>query len=182
MRRFTRNVGPAVLGLAALGAMMSSAAARADAPPRRLVLSGYADGVQGENLITGRYALVIQQLAGHGARFEDDEVSASTNLCVAYIMTRRLSEARAACDEAVRDAQLDPSSSTMLSRLAHDEEMAIAYSNRAVLKLVEGQPTSAAHDIAKARGLSRAQYVSQNLSAVRELAPAVAAASRAPGL
>jgi hypothetical protein len=146
MRRFTRSVGPAALGFAVLGAMTLSASARAAAPPHRLVLSGYADGVQGENLMKGRYAAVIRELADHGVRFKSDEVAASTNLCVAYIMTRHLSEARTACDEALRDAKLDVVGFTMYSRMAHDEEVAIAYSNRAVLELVQGQPTSAAND------------------------------------
>jgi hypothetical protein len=165
MRRLQRNVGPAALGLVALGAMILSAAARAEAPSRRLVLSGYADGVQGENLIAGRYADVIHQLAGHGAHFEDDEVSASTNLCVAYIMTRHFSAAHAACDEALRDAKLDPSSSTMLSHMMHNEEVAIAYSNRAVLKLVEAQSTSASSSgDAQSPAAARARPVAQSSS------------------
>jgi hypothetical protein len=154
MWRFMRNVGSKALGGAVLGAVILSAAARAEAPPHRLMLSGYADGIQGENLMTGRYAVVIQQLAGHGAHFQDDEVSASTNLCVAYIMTRQLSEAQPTCDEALRDAKLDLSGSTMLSRMAHNEEVAIAYANRAVLRLVEGQQASAAQDLASARALA----------------------------
>lgn len=154
MWTFMRDLGPKALGGAVLGTMILSTAAHAEAPPHQLVLSGYADGVQGENLMTRRYAVVIQQLAGHGAHFQDDEVSASTNLCVAYIMTRHLSEAQAACDEALRDAKLDLSGSTMFSRMAHNEEVAIAYANRAVLRLVEGHEASAAEDIASARALA----------------------------
>jgi len=182
MTRKLKSVGAKALGLMVVGSLALSSAARAQAPAHQLVLSGYADGVQGENLITGRYELVIEQLASHRGHFEEDEVSASTNLCVAYIMTRHLGAAHAACDEALRDAKLDLSSSTMLSRLAHNEEVALAYSNRAVLKLLQGQPSGAADDMGRARALSQAQYVSQNLSAVMQAAPTVAAATRAGSL
>ena len=158
-RNFTRNARPAAFGVALLGSMMVATAARAEPPSPKLMLSAYADGPQGEALLAGRYDLVILRLGSHGAPFDDDEVSASTNLCVAYIMTRRWSSAEAACDEAVRDAKLDAPEPTMFSRLARDQEVAIAYSNRAVLKAVEGQPRSAADDKARARTLAHGDLV-----------------------
>lgn len=176
MRKLMRNAGPAAFGLAVLGSMMLGAAARAETPSHKLMLSGYADGPQGEALLAGRYDLVILRLAGHGAPFDVDEVSASTNLCVAYIMTRHWSSAQRVCDEALRDARLDTPEPTMFSRLARNEEVAIAYSNRAVLKLIEGRAASAADDLAKARALSHADFVSRNESAAYALTTTVAAA------
>jgi hypothetical protein len=144
MRKFLRSAGPRALGFAVLGAMIFGAAARAGAPApvHKLVLSGYADGADGPNLLAGRYDAVIRRLAAHGVPFFADEVSASTNLCVAYIMTRHWKAAHSACDEALRDAELDVSDPTIFSRMRHDEEVAIASSNRAVLKAVEGELTA----------------------------------------
>jgi hypothetical protein len=180
MRKFVRSAGPKALGFAVLGSMILGAAARADAPaaPHKLVLSGYADGVEGSNLLTGRYDAVVRRLAAHGVPFFADEVSASTNLCIAYIMTRAWKAAHAACDEALRDAQLEVTDPTIGSRMLHDEAVAIAYSNRAVLKAIDGQPASAADDMGKARALSRADFLSQNLVAVGELTTTVAVATR----
>ncbi len=179
MRKFVRSAGPKALGFAVLGAMIFGAAARAAAPApvHKLVLSGYAEGADGSNLRAGRYDAVIRRLAAHGAPFFADEVSASTNLCVAYIMTRHFKAAHSACDEALRDAELDVADPTIFSRMLRNEEVAIAYSNRAVLKAVEGQPVSAADDMAKARALSQSDFVSENLGAVGELSTTVATAT-----
>jgi hypothetical protein len=144
MMKFVRSAGPKAFGFAILAAMIFAAAARAGAPApaHKLVLSGYADGADGSNLLAGRYDAVIRRLAAHGMPYFADEVSASTNLCVAYIMTGRWKAADSACDEALRDAELDVSDATIFSRMRHDEEVAIAYSNRAVLKAVEGRLTT----------------------------------------
>ncbi len=154
MRKFLRSTGPAALGFAVLGSIALGAASAHAAPKHKLVLSGYADGPEGSNLLTGRYDAVIRRLADHGAAFAGDEVSASTNLCVAYVMTRRLEAAQPACDEALRAAQLDETEPTIFARQRHDEEVAVAYSNRAILKTIEGQTASAVDDMAKARALN----------------------------
>ncbi|HTW39092.1 MAG TPA: hypothetical protein VMD49_11035 [Steroidobacteraceae bacterium] len=176
MRKLMRNAGPAAFGLAVLGSILLGGAARAETAAHKLLLSGYADGPQGEALLAGRYDLVIVRLAAHGAPFDADEVSASTNLCVAYIMSRHWNSAETVCDEALRDAKLDAPEPTMFSRLARNEEVAIAYSNRAVLKLIEGRAQSAADDLAKARTLSHADFISRNESAASALTTTVAAA------
>jgi hypothetical protein len=183
MRRIVRNATRAAFGCAVLGSVVLGAAARAQPPSHKLVLAGYADGPQGSALLAGRYDAVILRLAAHGMQFEEDEVSASTNLCVAYVATRRWRSADTACDEALEDARLDaraPTAPTLSVRLACNEEVAVAYSNRAVLELIEGRVASAAGDMARARALSSAESISQNSSAVGMLATAVAAATPAP--
>jgi hypothetical protein len=178
MRKFMRSAAQATLGFAVLGSMMLGTGARASAPAHKLVLAAYQDGLDGSNLLAGRYDAVIGRLGAHGVPFDGDHVSASTNLCVAYVMTRRYRAAHAACDEALRAAELDVPEPTMFARRLHNEELAIAYSNRAVLRAIAGEPASAADDMAKARALSRSDFVSQNRTAVGARSITVAAATR----
>ncbi|HTX24815.1 MAG TPA: hypothetical protein VMD03_09170 [Steroidobacteraceae bacterium] len=172
-----RNAGATALGALVLGSTMFGATAHADVAAHKLVLSGYADGAEGEHLLAGKYAAVIERLGAHGAAFAGNEVAASTNLCVAYIMTHSWKAADGTCDEAVREARLDLPDPTIAARLTRNEEVAIAYSNRAVLKMLEGRSAGAADDLARARSLSRSPFVTQNLSAVNELGATVAAAT-----
>ncbi len=178
MRRFFRNAGPAAFGLVVLGSMTAGAAARVEPAAHKLALVAYVDGPAGEALLAKRYGTVLERLAAH-APFAD-AVPASTNLCVAYIMTRHWPAADAACDAALREAQLDDPEPTLAARRVRNEEVAIGYSNRAVLKLIEGRAASAADDLAKARRLSSASFASQNLSAAGALTSTFTAAIEAP--
>ncbi len=146
----------------------------------KLVLSGYGDRAAGATLLAGHYGTVIEELGGHGPSFARDAVAASTNLCIAYIMTARWSAAHPACDEAVALAALDVPERDLLSREMHGEQMAVAYSNRAVLHWLESRPASAAEDLSKARALEPgSEAVSQNLAALRSRSGAgVLAATR----
>ena len=126
-----RRLG-SVTGLAAAAVLAVSAAHAAD--PGKLALSAYSDGVAGAEVMSGDYGAAITKLAPHGIAFYTDAVSASTNLCVAYVATGQLTQAKAACDEAVRVAQLDLTGVSPLERLERvDSALALAQSNRAVL-------------------------------------------------
>lgn len=173
-----RLAGPGALGAAAAAALLAGAhAGPAHAGPipagpahpgaadHKLVLSGYEDDAAGAQLLAGRYGAVIEKLAHHGRAFTDDEVAASTNLCVAYIMTAKWDAAHAACDEAIALASLDVPQPGALSLRAHNEQIALAYSNRAVLQWLEDHRASAADDLSKAKALSPdSEAVSQNLT------------------
>jgi len=138
----------------AIAALMLSAQAHATDGQHKSVLTGYEDGPAGTSLLAGDYESVMVRLGGHSVLFKRDAVAASTNLCVAYIMSRAWDAAHAACDEALALARLDASSFLPHSHKDRDQEVAIAYSNRAVLYRLRAQPASAAHDIAKARALA----------------------------
>jgi hypothetical protein len=63
--------------------------------------------------------------------------------------------------------------------VTHDEQVALAYSNRAVLAWLEHRAASAADDMEKARALSPdAAFVAYNLTTLRIHAPLVG--GRAP--
>lgn len=124
---------------AALAALLMGSAAFAAGEPAKLVLSGFTDAAAGDALMAGHYAAVIDRLAPHAAAFDADQVAASTNLCVAYVAAGRLQEAHPACDEAVATARRDMPGATLADHLAHDNAVAIAYANRAVLDKLAGE-------------------------------------------
>jgi len=140
----------AALGLLIAAGSLLGSTASADASAGKIVLSGYADGVGGESLMAGDYAAIIGKLGAHGMGFALDPIAASTNLCIAYIMTHAWDKADGACDEAVRVAKLDTPTGTLYERATHDHQVAIAYSNRAVLHSLEANPLEAASDLAHA--------------------------------
>ncbi len=126
---------PLAAALAATVLVASAAHAEASG---KLVLSGFEDAAEGEQLMAGDYAAVIQKLAPHSIAFEADEVAASTNLCVAYVATGKLEQAHSACDEAIAMARLDWGDS-LLERLSHQDALSLAYANRAVLTRLSGE-------------------------------------------
>jgi len=154
--------------MAVAGALSAAAlAAHADGTAPKAVLSGYTDGVAGASLMAGDYRAVIDQLGAHGLSYASDELSASTNLCVAYIMTRQWTAAHAVCDEAIRIARLEPHDSLLFAWKMHDFNVALAYSNRAVLDWLEARRERTASDLAHAQALSPdAQFVTQNTVAL----------------
>ncbi len=154
------------LGAAILATALLTAGAHANAAHRKFVLSGYEEQAAGADLLAGRYVKVIEELGPRGARFADEEIAASTNLCVAYIMSANWDAARPTCDGAVALAELDVSARDLPSREAHAEQVALAYSNRAVLNWLEDRPASAVDDLSKAHVLAPASlFVSENLAA-----------------
>jgi Flp pilus assembly protein TadD len=127
------------MAAAMAGTLLLASAAHADVESGKLVLSGFADAAAGEQLLAGNYASVIQKLAPHASDFNVNEVAASTNLCVAYVASGRLDEARNACNEAIKLARLDDIDVPFLERLAHQDPLSIAKANRAVLGKLSGQ-------------------------------------------
>jgi len=166
------------LRIAALASMCCAASAHADGTHPKMTLSAYLNAPDGEPLLAGRYGEVIGALGSHGLRFKQDAVAASTNLCVAYIMTHRWSEAHRACDEAILYAKLEMPESRGFVPGPH-ETVAIAYSNRAVLEWLENRSVSAADDLARAHALAPdSESVAQNLA--RLGVPLTAGGARTP--
>jgi hypothetical protein len=141
------------------------------------MLSGYEDAAAGPSLIAGRYSSVIKALASHGALYQHEPAEASTNLCVAYVATHQWEAADTECDAAVVAAKLAVGGAMLFERKQRDEEVALAYSNRAVLHWLEDHPDLAASDFAVARVLSpEAEFVSHNVAAFSSAKSAAAQA------
>jgi hypothetical protein len=134
-----KNMRHVPLAAAMAGTLLIASAAHADVESGKLVLSGFTDAADGQQLLAGDYAAVIQKLAPHSTDFTVNEVAASTNLCVAYVASGRLDEAHNACNEAIKLAHLDNFDVPFLERMAHQDPLSIAKANRAVLSKLSGQ-------------------------------------------
>jgi hypothetical protein len=155
------------LRVALLAGMCAAAGAQAAGPSAKAVLSGYSDGAAGASLMTGDYARVITELGFRGSPYRSDELSASTNLCVAYVMTRAWQKADAMCDEALSVARGEESDLVLYTRAMRAEHVAVAYSNRAVLRWLESRPEAVAHDLGRARAYAPdAAFVAQNIAVI----------------
>ena len=156
-----------------------AADAHSTAVQPRMVLSAYVDAADGQTLLAGHYDAVLAAFGSRGLRFKQDELAASTNLCVAYIMMHQWSEAHFACDEAIRFAKLEVPQSPRFPRDDHAVHIAVAYSNRAVLEYLEHRPASAADDLTRAQAAAPdSRFVAQNRASMR--APLTAGAARSP--
>jgi tetratricopeptide (TPR) repeat protein len=135
----------------------------------RFVFTAYSDAAGGADVVAGRYQAALEQLRAHRDAMDLDPSAANTNRCVAYSMTLRWQQARAACDAAVRAAN-EQRQSAQASWLpaSNTESLAVAYANRAVVNWLSDDDAAAREDLAKARELSpRAAFVAQNLAALR---------------
>jgi Tetratricopeptide repeat len=131
------------LAAAVAATLLTATAAHADVEVSgsKLKLAAYVDTAAGDQLMEGNYSAVIQTLAPHAYAYNADEVAASTNLCVAYVAAGQLDAAHTACDEAVKMARMDKSTAklTLAEHIAHEDALALAVSNRAVLTKLSGE-------------------------------------------
>ncbi len=108
-----------------------------------------------EAMVAGRFDEAAE-IAG-GARLHADEVGASIVECAALIAGRDLDAAEAVCDRSVEMAQR-PITTVYNPRGHRDREaLAMAYSNRAVLRSLRGDARGAASDITVALRQNRFQ-------------------------
>ena len=84
------------------------------------------------------------------SRLHADEVGASTVACAAYIAQRDLDAADAVCDRSVELAQRPITTVYNPRGHADREALAMAYSNRAVLRSLRGDRAGAAADLERA--------------------------------
>jgi hypothetical protein len=181
-RLFDSISGCRPIRVAAFASVCFAAGAHADDAHQKMTLSAYTDAAEGQAVLAGRYGEVIDVLGSHGSQFKQDELAASTNLCVAYIMTHRWSEAQPACDEAIRFAKLEMPESPAFADHTYGERVAIAYSNRAVLEWLEARSVTAADDLARAHALAPgAEFVVQNLARLHASLTAAGSGSPARG-
>ncbi|HEU4590182.1 MAG TPA: hypothetical protein VFS13_04675 [Steroidobacteraceae bacterium] len=183
-------VGSTLLAVTLIG--VSSLASAADTQPvvrenasvvkrKPLILAGYTDARGGTALVRGDTGRALQQIhARKAARRTADEL---TNQCVAHTVLRQWSAAAPACDAAVEgalEARASARQRALVPRKLVDAKVAVAYSNRAVMHWVSGDPVAAQQDLAKARSFSpKASYVMRNLEvAGRE--PSLARAAGQP--
>lgn len=147
----------------------AAAAAQADSLARP-VLTGYSDTVQSDALQPGEYKSMVAEVERYKSAPTITPTAYATNECVTYIAARQMDAAQKACDAAVRNAKRERtqlSSWAVSTRKAYNEQIAIAYANRAVMYYLSNDPEKAAQDLMKAEELApSAEYVTRNLAAL----------------
>jgi hypothetical protein len=188
MSSYSRNIRRAnsarrsrVLG-AGLALTLLSGAALADGA-HRFVFTAYSNAAGGRQVVAGHYRAALQVLRDSPDTAALDPAAEETNRCVAYSMTLRLREAQVACDAAVQAARKQrdafPAWWTWIPS-TYDDDVAIAYANRAVMHWMSNDAAAAHRDLAEARELSpRSGFVAQNLEAL-EMHAALARAGAPP--
>ena len=150
--------------------MLGTVQLQAAEPVARPVLTGYSDTVGSDALQSGEYKSMVAEVARYKDAPTVTAAAYTTNLCVGYIASRQMDEAQKACDSAVRAAKRERTqlSSWMgTSRKAYNEQIAIAYANRAVMYYLANKPEKAAADLNRAESLApSAGYVTRNLAAL----------------
>ena len=154
-----KNMVPA---LSVCSVLMANAAQAAPQPDSKPMLTVYTDAMGAQSLLAGHFETAIQHMTGGSAHSVADP-NTNTNLCVAYVVTHHWDDAREACDRAVQQAQEPDLATSVGSAVDHDERLALALSNRAVMHWLEAQPQNAAADLAQAKSHApRAKFVRQN--------------------
>ena len=122
-------------------------------------------------MLDGRFDEAAELAAA--AKLHADEVGASTVACAALIASRSLDAANDACDRAVELAQR-PITTVFNPRGHRDRSaLAMAYSNRAILRAMHGDADGAADDLDRALRQNRHEADvahNQNVSASALLA------------
>ena len=160
---------PQALQVAFAAALLVGSAAYAADEQRSFELTAFSNTASGYSLVHGDYQLALRQVDFDAHSLES--VTAVTNRCVALTVTRKLQEARTACDAAVRAAKEEITSlpvSMSWARQDYREYLALAYSNRAVLNWALKDTAGAQADLEKAAAVApKAQFVARNLTALQ---------------
>jgi hypothetical protein len=95
-------------------------------------------------------------------------VTAATATCVTLIQAHDFDAARRACDAAVSDAETERSGSRLVPAMGrpYADVAAVAYNNRAVLRLLTGQLELAAADSARALKANRMAPVERTAAVI----------------
>jgi hypothetical protein len=150
----------------------------------QFIVRVYSNGRGSQELLNGHYDAALAQIETSRGLDEASRVEAATNLCVAQMMAGRFDSARTACDAAVKSARFFAITTTTWGPSAsgaRQEDVAVAYANRAVLHWFTDDAQSAANDLAQAKRLSpNAEFVTRNVivlqssrSAAGQVQPAV---------
>jgi hypothetical protein len=172
MRSSSRNSREklSVLGLAAAVSLLLGSAVQAGEQSHNFVLTAYSNGKGGPDLISGDYAAAGKVLQYRASLSAFDGSTNSNNRCVALVVTKQWDTARAACDEAVRDAEHEKAtlpSYQYWARKLENDYVAVALSNRAVFHWMSSDSAAAAADLKRAEALSpKAAFVERNKAAL----------------
>lgn len=137
----------------------------ADSMPDFYEMAAIEDSAHGQQVISGNYHAAIAELDGARPK-SNRHFAASTNLCVAYTITKQFDQAASACEAAIaaREHVKYPARwfNTEVTR-TKARDKAIALLNRGVLKAVTGDTEGARQDFENANRLKTMVDARDNL-------------------
>lgn len=145
--------------------LASAGAQAAETAHTPMVLTAYMNGAGGPSLLKGDYSTALGEIQKYKPQMMMASSAKATNLCVAYAATKKLTEAKGACDAALKQAKYDRlSASRFAPGISHENAyVAIAYTNRAVVHMLGRDEASAKADLEKAKLLApNADFVARN--------------------
>ena len=152
-----------------LGAVATAEAAGSS---HQFLLTALVNSPGGAQLGANQFAAALAAIARAQQPGRRVRTGSQINNCVAYVALRELAKARRACDEAVIAAERSKvhlSGMVATSRLAEDEQAAVAYTNRAIARCLSKEVVSCAEDLAQAHALlPEGGFVIRNLAAFQE--------------
>jgi hypothetical protein len=166
--RNKRSVAKTV-SLVLAGPLLVAAGAQATEMHTPLVLTAYYNGVGGTDLLNGKYDTALTDIQKYKPQMSMMASAKATNLCVALAATKQLTEAKTACDAALKMARDDKMSSSRFTPGSSRENayIAVAYANRAVVHMLSHDEASAKADLKKAQTLApSADFVARNVAAI----------------
>jgi hypothetical protein len=161
---FSRNRHNVSLLIAATLAVGTGAQA-AETAHTPMVLTAYSNGAGGPSLLKGDFTDALTEIQHYKPQAMIAASAKATNLCVAYAATKQLTEAKTACDAALRQAKYDRLTASRYTAGASHENayVAIAYANRAVVHMLSKDEASAKADLERAKVLApNADFVEKN--------------------
>ena len=168
--RHNRSVATNVALLIAATLAVTTGAQAAETAHTPMVLTAYSNGAGGPSLLKGDYTDALAQIQHYKPQVMMLAASAkATNLCVAYAATKQLTEAKGACNAALRQAKYDRLTASRFTSGASQENtcVAMAYANRAVVHMLAKDEASAKADLERAKVLApNADFVAKNVVAV----------------
>jgi hypothetical protein len=128
--------------------------------------------------MAAEYEAAIAAASRNHAMAAETQLGASTNLCVAYTLTREFEQALAPCNKAVSMA--GAFRHTVLLSSASREVLAKALSNRGVLRALSNDTAGASADFEKATAMQRSWAAANaNLTRLKDMPSYSAAVARA---
>lgn len=155
---YTRIKSATAAAITATALLCSAAALHAEEVKLVYTLTAIEDISYGEAVVAGDYDAAIEGILS-SARVARGGFEAQTNLCVAYTRSGDFEKADASCDAALTALKKRYRTSTatgtapFYSRRTHEKYLALALSNRGVLRVVSGKPDLAREDFEKAANL-----------------------------
>lgn len=167
MPSFSRNKPAQALIIGISAALLGTVSHAAG--DSRFTMTAYTNVLGGEEIVSGDYKAALAKLDSKSVVHQSD-ASVALNRCVALTMTAQWAPAQAACNTAVHYALLartTHSEGGVQVRQEQDDTIALAYSDRAVLKWLTGDAKAATQDLQRAQTLSHdAALVTQNVNAL----------------